>query len=529
MIQGRKYLQQTAALLAGLALLCTATAGLASGIPQAENTWNGPKPKYVFMLIADGLGLQQVASAEAFLASQRGNAAPGIVKLDLSQLPEQGLSTTYSANSFITDSAPAGTALATGYKTDNGVIGVDPSKTQRFTTIAEAAKQAGMKVGVVSSVSINHATPGSYYAHMPSRNSYYEIGEQLIASGFDYFGGGGLHKYNAKDAAGTPRKSLYAIAAEKGMRVLRDKNAILAAKPGSPVLAVNPVLDASNAMPYALDKTENELSLAEFTAKGIELLDNPKGFFLAVEGGKIDWACHANDAAASIHDTLAFDSAVQVALDFAQKHPTETLVVITGDHETGGMSLGFAGTEYATFFEKIAKQNQSYEGFDKKIADLRKEKGTAATLADIKGAITTSFGLQFATPEAFTALVESAKTDKAAKTQLGLTLTATEQAMVESALALSMKGGWAEKPGSQEYLLYGGYDPLSVQLTHILNNKAGIGWTSYAHTGIPVPVFAQGPGSELFRGYYDNTDIAKKLFSIMGLAFPAPTAYNASK
>ena len=219
---------------------------------------------------------------------------------------------------------------------------------------------------------------------------------------------------------------------------------------------------------------------------------------------------------------------MQVALDFAQKHPKETLVVITGDHETGGMSLGFAGTEYATFFEKIAKQNESYEGFDKKIATLRKAKGTAATLADIQNAITTSFGLQFATPEAFVALVERAKTDKTAKAQLGLTLTATEQAMVESALALSMQGGWAEKPGSQEYLLYGGYDPLSVQLTHILNNKAGIGWTSYAHTGIPVPVFAQGPGSELFRGYYDNTDIAKKLFSIMGLAFPAPTAYSAS-
>lgn len=494
------------------------------------NDWKGPKAKYVFMFVGDGLGLQQVSAAEAFQANQGQPAAPGVAKLSLSRLPVQGLSTTYSANSFITDSAPAGTSLATGYKTDNGVIGVDPSKTRQFTTIAEEAKKNGMRVGIVSTVSLNHATPASYYAHIPSRGSYYEIGRQLIASGFDYFGGGGLHKHNAKDASGTPRKNLYDIAAEKGFHVLRNQESILSFRPdGKPVLAVNPVLDKDSAMPYAIDKTEKELTLAEFVEKGVEVLDNDKGFFLMAEGGKIDWACHANDAVASIHDTFAFDEAVRVAIAFAAKHPEETLIVVTGDHETGGMSLGFAGTEYATFFDKIANQNISYQVFDKRIEELRKTKGAVATLTDIKGDITKHFGLIFAGQEEIATLAKEAKKNPEARKRLGLALTAAETAALKKALAMSMQGNVESKPDSQEFLLYGGYEPLSVQVTHILNNKAGIGWTSYAHTGIPVPVFASGPGSELFQGYYDNTDIAKKLFSIMGFTLPAPIMYSAAR
>ena len=520
--------KSVAAFAGCLFLFLSSAAAIGAGLVSA-NDWKGAPAKYVFMFVGDGLGLQQVSAAEAFLANQGQPGAPGVVKLSLSRLPAQGLSTTYSANSFITDSAPAGTSLATGYKTDNGVIGIDPSKTRQFTTIAEEAKKNGMRVGIVSSVSLNHATPASYYAHMPSRGSYYEIGQQLIASGFDYFAGGGLHKHDAKDASGAPRKSLYEVAAEKGFHVLRDRASILSFKAdGKPVLAVNPVLDKDSAMPYAIDKTENELALAEFVEKGVEVLDNGKGFFLMVEGGKIDWACHANDAATSIRDTFAFDEAVRVALAFAAKHPEETLIVVTGDHETGGMSLGFAGTEYATFFEKIANQKLSYQMFDKRIADLRKAKGAAATLADMKDDITKHFGLIFAGQEEIAVLAKEAKANPEAQKRLGLTLTAAETDMLEKALAMSMQGNTESKPGSQEFLLYGGYEPLSVQITHLLNNKAGIGWTSYAHTGIPVPVFASGPGSGLFQGYYDNTDIAKKLFSIMGFALPAPAEYNAS-
>ncbi|HPE67294.1 MAG TPA: alkaline phosphatase, partial [Synergistales bacterium] len=385
-----------------LALLVLAGAACAAGV---NNDWGGAKAKYVFMFIGDGMGLQQVNAAEVYNGSiDRTGGEPAIKKLALSGLPVQGMITTYSTNSFITDSAPAATSLASGYKTDNGVIGMDPAKKQKFTTVAQMVRAKGMKVGVLSSVSLNHATPASFYASVPSRNDYYGIGEQLLDSGFDYFAGGGIHQSTGKEK---DRKDLYEVAKEKGYQVLRTREEILAAKPGTKVIAVNPVLDGSNAMPYDMDRTPEQLSLAEFTKKGIELLDNPNGFFMMVEGGKIDWACHANDAAATILDTFAFDAAVMEALSFAEKHPDETLIVVVGDHETGGMSIGFAGTQYETFFEKIAHQKESYESFDKKIAAFRK--GEEKTFEKMAPMIEESFGLRTATAEERAALEEKAK------------------------------------------------------------------------------------------------------------------------
>jgi alkaline phosphatase len=460
------------------------------------------------------------------------NDNPIIEKLTFSRFESQGMITTYSANSFITDSAPAATSLATGYKTDNGVIGVDPSKTKKFATIAELAKERGMKVGIISSVSINHATPAAFYAHVPSRNDYYGIGLQLIGSGFDYFAGGGFNQSMGKDK---DKKSLYDIAAEKGIQVLRNRDAILTAKKGEGMIfAVNPVLDEDNAMPYEIDRTPAELSLAEFTRKGIELLDNEKGFFMQVEGGKIDWTCHANDAATSIIDTFAFDDAVKEAVAFAGKHPDETLIVIVGDHETGGMSIGFAGTEYETFFEKIAGQKESYLEFDKKIAAYRAA-GKGKNLSGEKSfdaffpEITKSFGLLRLTKAEADDLAKKAKDgDGAAALRLAMNLSPMELDAIRDAFGRSMTEGKV-RGDEQMFLLYGGYEPLSVQVTHVLNQKAGIGWTTYAHTGIPVPVFAHGQGAEMFSGYYDNTDVAWKTLSVMSLPALSPTAFQSMK
>ena len=494
---------------------------------STKNAWSGKPAKYVFMFIGDGMGLQQVSAAEIYLGATKNNARnnkPGIEKLTFSRFENQGMITTYSANSFITDSAPAATSLATGYKTDNGVIGVDPSKTKKFATIAELAKERGMKVGIVSSVSINHATPAAFYAHVPSRNDYYGIGLQLLDSEVDYFGGGGFNQSTGKDK---DKKSLYDIAVEKGIHVLRDRNAILAAKKGEGrIFAINPLLDVDNAMPYEIDRTAGELSLAEFTRKGIELLDNEKGFFMQVEGGKIDWTCHANDAATSIIDTFAFDDAVKEAVEFA-KNRSETLIVIVGDHETGGMSIGFAGTEYETFFEKIAGQKESFLEFDKKIAAYRAGKGEKSFDAFFPE-ITKSFGLFRLTEAETKELAEKAKEDDAAALRLAMNLSPIELDAIQGAFDRSMKEGKV-RGNEQMFLLYGGYEPLSVQTTHVLNQKAGIGWTTYAHTGIPVPVFAHGQGAELFNGYYDNTDIAWKTLSVMGLPALEPMAFQSQK
>lgn len=488
--------------------------------PEAlANIWSGKPAKYVFLFIGDGMGLQQISAAEIYSGSiNGGGTVPHLKKLSFTQFEGQGMSTTYSANGFITDSASAATALATGYKTDKGVVGMDSEKKKRFFSVADSARENGMKVGIVSSVSINHATPAAFYAFVPSRSDYYDIGMQLIESGVDYFGGGGFYRDRGKNK---DKKSLYAIAAEKGIAVLRDRQSIMNRRSGGGrVFAVNPILDSGSAMPYAIDRTEQEVSLAELTRKGIELLDNPGGFFMHVEGGKIDWACHANDAATSIHDVFAFDEAVREALAFAKRRPDETLIVVVGDHETGGMSIGFAGTEYRTFFEKIAGQKESYLAFDRKIAECRKAK---RSFRDFLPAITESFGLLHLSGSEVESLKQAAeKGDEEAARRLSMNLSALELRELERAFRQSMIPGKDRVKSKELFLLYGGYEPLSVQVTHILNNKAGIGWTTYAHTGVPVPVYAHGVGAGIFNGYYDNTDVAWKILSVMGMKAKAP-------
>jgi alkaline phosphatase len=222
---------------------------------------------------------------------------------------------------------------------------------------------------------------------------------------------------------------------------------------------------------------------------------------MMVESGKIDWACHANDAAAEISDLLAFDDSIKVAIDFAKEHPLETLIVVTGDHETGGMTLGYASTGYNTAFEILRNQKLSYVAFDGIIKEM-KSANANLSFGEVMELVTKDFGLVAPNGNA---------TDKA------LVMTEGEYARLQEAFNQSMLPSDQKKRDEISALLYGGYDPLSVTLTHILNNKAGIGWTSYSHTGTPVSVYASGVGEELFSGSYDNTDIYYKLRDIVGV------------
>lgn len=466
--------------------------------------------KYVFLLIGDGMGLAQLNAAEIYLAQNstgtRGVDAP--VALETTKLPAQGFATTYSTNSYITDSAAAGTALACGEKTNSGVISMNEDASAEFETIAEIAKKNGMKVGIVSSVSIDHATPACFYAHNHTRGDYYNIAVQLCESGFDYFGGGGMKGsrvkndalyYKQDDDPTITDDDLDAYAASQGFTVVKTKAAFDALTAGSGrVFAYDSVLDGDWALNYELIRNEaTEISLAEYTAKGIELLDNDNGFFFMIEGGKIDWACHANDAKAAIEDTLAFDAAVKEALDFYNEHPEETLIVITGDHECGGMTIGYAETAYETYFGLLADQTLSYDAFD---ASLDIQAGES--LSDYYTTITAAFGLNF-----------TDDTDP-------LYVKAHELAQMETAFTETQAGNnyyGQETEAPVEYTLYGGYTPLTVTCTHILNKKAGIAFTSYSHTGIPVPVYAKGAGQNLFNGSYDNTDIFHKMKEAMDI------------
>jgi alkaline phosphatase len=197
---------------------------------------------------------------------------------------------------------------------------------------------------------------------------------------------------------------------------------------------------------------------------------------------------------------LAFADAVQVAVDFANEHPDETLIVITADHETGGMSVGYAATAYETDLALLKHQKVSYSLFEDIAAGMLKE-NPELSLDGMMPVIGQYFGLY----------PKSAASKAKSK---ALVLSSREYGLIEDAFAAT-KGGSAGDERAD--LLYGGYDPLTVTLTHILAGKAGVGWTTYAHTGLPVPVYAMGAGAELMGGSYHNTEIFSRLVQAMGL------------
>lgn len=444
-------------------------------------------PKYVFMFIGDGMSSPQTNAAQVY----NGNNVSGAIeleKLTFTQFPVVGLQYTQDSTSFCPDSASTATSLSSGFKTHSGVIGMGVDKVTAGETIAEKVKQQlGWKVGIISSVTLNHATPAAYYAHIASRNDYYEIGEQMAASGFDYFAGGSLLENDGE--------ALYEVLEDAGYTVTSDRDTILSLNADSgKVYAVSPELQDDGAMKYALDMDDDDITLAEFVRKGIDVLYNEKGFFLMCEGGKIDWAGHANDAVANISDTIALDEAVEVALEFAFQHPDETLIIVTGDHETGGMTIGYAATGYDTAFDIMKNQKMSFVAFDEYVAN-EKADGTF-DFDRLMEMVEDEFGLT------------APGTDNDVP---ALVMNEYEYTRLQKAYEDDRTGN---TDGYEESLLYGGYNPISITLTHIINNKAGIGWTSYAHTGLPVPVYAFGEGAEVFGGAYDNTEVAKKLFAL---------------
>lgn len=459
------------------------------------------KPKYVFLFIGDGMAHPQVQAAQVF----NGNNTYGEVEASLvnfSKFPITGVATTHDSTSFAPDSASTATSISAGVKTHSGTIGLTADKQTAVETIAEKAKKEGMKVGVLSSVTLNHATPAAFYANVESRGSYYEIGLQMADSGFDYFAGGSLSKRKGKE---DNQKDLYEVMKEKGYKITETKKDFEAIAPGEKVYAVAERLQDSGSMPYSIDQKEDDITLADFVSKGIEVLYNDKGFFMMVESGKIDWACHANDAGATIHEVMGLEDAIEEAVEFQKKHPDETLILVTGDHETGGLTIGYSTTGYDTAYDMIKKQKMSYVDFDSKLEEM-KEANPQLKLEDVLSEIEKQFGLKV-NPD----VKEGDETDDP------FVLTAYEYNLLKDAFAQSMTKE-DEVKKTQEYgVLYGGYNPLSVTLTHLLNNKAGIGWTSYSHTGVLVAVYAQGPTAELYGGYYDNTDIFTKMCDSLGL------------
>ena len=493
-------------------LLCAACGGTSTNNAQSNGAAaNGKAPKYIFYFVGDGMSQPQITMAEKAISEpgfreQFNKQTCGIYNhdgsaLNLRQFPSVGLATTNAENRFITCSAAAATALATGNKTTINTISMNGDRTANLETIAEKAKKAGMKVGVVTSVSIDHATPACFYAHVEDRNMYESIGHWLLKSNFDYFGGGFTRWDKYKDMTKDQFIDSLKIKGYTVTTTRKDFDA-LNAQSGKVLATINKVTNEKtdgSALPYNIDldiqqSDDDRIVLRDFVKKGIELLYNEdKGFFLFTEGGKIDWADHANDAISNIYETLALDAAIGVAMDFYKQHPNETLIVFTGDHECGGLTLGFAGTNYESAFQLMQNQVVSFETFGQEMREYIK------------------------TNPKFDALLAKLQENFGIGGDGALKLSEYETKRLKDAYLFAKGDKSVKLTDEEKHLFYGGYEPITVTTTHIIDNKAGVEWASYSHTALPVPVYSMGCGSAQLEGYFDNTDIPNTMMRLANL------------
>lgn len=439
--------------------------------------------KYVFYFIGDGMGMNQVNVTEMYLADKKGYI--GVEPLLFTTFPATGFTTTFSATHPITDSSAAGTALATGVKTYNGALGLDEQKNV-IPSVAEQAKKAGKRVGIATTVSIDHATPASFYAHQPNRNMYYEIALDLPKAGFDFYAGGGFLKPTTTfDKQEAP--SIFPLLEEAGYTLAygveeyRQKAAdarklVLMQKSAAPDLD------------FSIDQREGDLNLAQITESAISFLTKGKnkGFFLMIEGGKIDKACHSNDAATVIREVIDMDNAIQVAYEFYKKHPKETLIVVTADHETGGMGMGITN-KYQLNLKALAHQKMSANQLSYAITDLRKN--GKATWEDVKKLLGDALGLWRELPVSW------------------------EQ---EKMLHDEYEASFVKRKVKFEETLYAKTEPLAAAARKVINQIAMVGGGSTGHSAAYTPVFAIGAGSALFVGKMDNTEIPKRIAKAAG-------------
>ena len=448
---------------------------------QADGYAQTKTAKYVFYFIGDGMGVNQVNGTEMYLAEKEGRI--GVKPLTFAQFPYSTIATTYSVYNSVTCSAAAGTALATGVKTKNGTIGMDSLRKSPLYSIAVKAKKAGKKVGITTSVSIDHATPATFYAHQPDRNMYYEIATDLPKAGFDFYAGSGFLEPNSKANKNAP--NIYTLFKEANYTVAKGYEDFKAKKnKASKMILMQQDNTDAHSIPYAIDRKPGDLTLSQITESAISFLtkDNKNGFFVMIEGGKIDWACHSNDAATVFNEVIDMDNAVKIAYEFYKKHPNETLIVITADHETGGIALG--NGKYALNLKALEYQKVSETELSERIKQLRKDKQNDITWNDIKNLLSENLGLW-----------SKVKLNDKQEQQL-------KEEYIRSFLGKDVK--LAES-------LYSKDEPMAALAKQILNEIAMVSWASGGHSAGYIPVFAIGAGAELFHGKIENTDIPKKI------------------
>ncbi|MGM9804571.1 MAG: alkaline phosphatase [Muribaculaceae bacterium] len=454
-----------------LTLMCCVAIALAMAAKQ---------PKFIFYFIGDGMGLSPVLCTETYNRTVCQNANP----LLMLQFPVVSYATSYSASSTITDSAAAGTALSTGHKTNNSSLGVD-TQNQPVTSVAKELHDLGYGVAIATSVDPDDATPGAFYAHVPKRYMFYEIAQDMARSGYDMFAGARL-----RGKAPEGGKDVKTLLAEAGYTVVNGPEGYKANKDKRRLVLLNTTEELDH-IGYAIDSVSTNLTLPFITQACLEhqLKVSPKQFFIMVEGGLIDHSLHANDAATSVKETINFNQAIQVAYDFYLQHPDETLIVVTADHNTGGMAAAVNGGPSTHAMRNFDYQRVSIEQMQ---ADCRKmlDGDNQPTWEDMKQYLTSKFGL-------YGAIEVNQKLDDELQEAFNNTFVARNTA--------------------DKKTLYASFNQFVGKTFNVLDRLTGIGWTTYGHSGDFVPVFAIGVGSEVFQGFQDNIDIPNKIRSLCGI------------
>jgi alkaline phosphatase len=446
-------------------LLALCTFALVAAPTQAQTAPNAPAgdgPTNVIFMIPDGFGPASITMARDYLRWRDGTTELPYDSLHVGSIR------TFSSDSRITDSAAGGTALATGVKTYNGAISVDTTR-RTVGTLLEGAEQRGMATGLVVTSRLTHATPAVFSAHVPDRDQENTIAQQQLNQDIEVLLGGGKRHFLPETASNSERndeRNLLNEADEMGYQIVETADQLAQVGDG-PLLG----LFSDGHMAYEIDRPSSQPSLAQMTDTAIDVLsDDEDGYFLMVEGSRIDHAGHGNDAAGHLHDILAFNDAVETALDAAQG--SNTLVVIVSDHETGGLTLG-----------RNRDGEGIYQWHPDELADV---KASTSAIADSIRAIRQS-GADAAT-------VKQRIEDTVAR------LTGVSDPTNERVRRLTnVKGPYA----------------VGEAVTPIVNHEALVGWTSHAHTAVDVGLYAYGPGANRFVGNHDNTTIARLLADLM--------------
>jgi alkaline phosphatase len=452
-----------------IALALSLTASLGVFAPAAAEESAG-EAKSAILLIGDGMSLAQVYSAQIFAEEVLGES------LVMPTIADTAVTRTHSADSMVTDSAAAGTAIHSGLKANNGSINVLPAGEWAYT-IGQAAQAADKSVGVLSTARMTHATPASVYGHDADRDAENLFAEQMVEFLPEVALGGGARHF-LPDGKREDGRDLIDEMVAAGYTNVTDASELAAVDTEATDYLLGLFTDSH--MSYEIDRVnqaKNEPSLAEMTAVALDILDNdPDGFFASIEAGRIDHADHDHDIAGSVWDTIAFDEAVKVALDYAAEHP-EVLVITTADHETGGLSLGH-GTEYFTTFPNI--------------------EGVTCSLASLAGMIGED-------PDNTVALAEGC----------GLVLGEDHVAM------LSEHPPEAEEVEGVDigYAYNWGHYVLALAEAEM----AGIEFGPWAHSGLPVITYAAGPGADAFNGTIDNTELIQLVADVIGVTLEAPS------